>query len=215
MITDSKRVRDNFYCKKSLKVICLIQISKEVLFYMKKIYENIERILISKSELSERIKELGTQITKDFEGEEIIVIGVLKGSVLFLTDLIRKIDLPMDIDFMVVSSYANSTEKSGNVKIIKDINIDVANKNVIIVEDIIDTGLTMHNLKEIFGVRDCKNFKICTLLDKKERRKIDIEADYVGFDVPNEFVVGYGLDYDGKYRNLEDIGVLKPEIYNK
>lgn len=180
---------------------------------MKKVYENIERILISKEDLNQRVKEIGAQITKDFDGEEIIVVGVLKGSVLFMTDLIREIDLPMDIDFMVVSSYEGSTESSGNVKIIKDINIDVANKNVVIVEDIIDSGRTMHNLKELFQVRDCKTFKICTLLDKKERRKIEIEADYVGFDVPNEFVVGYGLDYDGKYRNLEDIGVLKPEIY--
>ena len=182
---------------------------------MKKVYENIERILISKDELSQRVKELGAQITKDFEGEEVIVVGVLKGSVLFMTDLIREIDLPMDIDFMVVSSYEGSTVSSGNVKIIKDVNIDVAGKNVIIVEDIIDSGRTMHSLRELFQVRDCKEFKICTLLDKKERRKIEIDADYVGFDVPNEFVVGYGLDYDGKYRNLEDIGVLKPKIYTK
>jgi hypoxanthine phosphoribosyltransferase len=121
----------------------------------------------------------------------------------------------MDIDFMVDSSYEGSTVSSGNVKIIKDVNIDVAGKNVIIVEDIIDSGRTMYSLRELFQVRDCKEFKICTLLDKKERRKIEIDADYVGFDVPNEFVVGYGLDYDGKYRNLEDIGVLKPEIYTK
>jgi len=182
---------------------------------MEKIYKDIEKTLISKSELSKRVKELGKQITKDFDGEEIVVIGVLKGSVLFMADLIREIDLQMDIDFMVASSYVNSTETSGNVKIIKDINIDVENKVVIIVEDIIDTGLTMHNLKEIFKVRKCKEFKICTLLDKKERRKIQINADYVGFDVPNEFVVGYGLDYNGKYRNLEEIGILKPEIYEK
>ena len=180
---------------------------------MEKIYKDIENVLISKEEISKRVKELGAQITKDFEGEEIVVIGVLKGSVLFMADLIREIDLPMDIDFIVASSYANSTETSGNVKIIKDINIDVENKVVIIVEDIIDTGLTMHNLKEIFKIRKCKEFKICTLLDKKERRKIEIDADYIGFDVPNYFVVGYGLDYNGKYRNLQDIGVLKPEIY--
>ena len=182
---------------------------------MKKIYENVEKILISKEDLNKRIKEIGAQITKDFAGEEIIVIGVLKGSVLFMTDLIREIDLPMDIDFMVVSSYGNDTESSGNVKIIKDINIDVANKNIIIVEDIIDTGYTMQNLKELFKVRDCKAFKICTLLDKKERRQVEINADYVGFSVPNEFVVGYGLDFNGKYRNLEDIVVLKSEICTK
>jgi len=180
---------------------------------MEKIYRDIESILISKEEINKRVKEIGEQITKDFEGEEIVIVGVLKGSVLFMADLIREIDLPMDIDFMVASSYANSTETSGNVKIIKDINIDVENKVVIIVEDIIDTGLTMYNLKEIFKVRKCKEFKICTLLDKKERRKIEIEADYIGFDVPNYFVVGYGLDYNGKYRNLQEIGVLKPEVY--
>ena len=180
---------------------------------MEKIYRDIESILISKEELSKRIKELGVQITKDFEGEEVVIVGVLKGCMLFMSDLIREIDLPMDIDFMVASSYSNSTETSGNVKIIKDINIDVENKVVIIVEDIIDTGLTMYNLKEIFKVRKCKEFKICTLLDKKERRKINIDADYIGFDVPNSFVVGYGLDYNGKYRNLQEIGVLKPEIY--
>jgi len=180
---------------------------------MEKIYKDIESILVSKEEISKRVKEIGEQITKEFEGEEIVVIGVLKGSSIFMADLIREIDLPMDIDFLVASSYANSTETSGNVKIIKDINVDVENKVVIIVEDIIDTGLTMYNLKEIFKVRKCKEFKICTLLDKKERRKIEIEADYIGFDVPNYFVVGYGLDYNGKYRNLQEIGVLKPEIY--
>ena len=119
-----------------------------------------------------------------------------------------------DLDFMVCSSYENATESSGNVKIIKDINVDVKNKVVLVVEDIIDSGRTMHNLKEIFKVRQCKDFKICTLLDKKERRAVDIEADYVGFDVPNKFVVGYGLDYAGKYRNIPEVCVLKKEIYS-
>ena len=180
---------------------------------MEKIYKDIESILVSKDQICKRVKEIGEQITKEFDGEEIVVIGVLKGSSVFMADLIREIDLPMDIDFLVASSYSNSTETSGNVKIIKDINIDVENKVVIIVEDIIDTGLTMYNLKEIFKVRKCKEFKICTVLDKKERRKIEIAADYIGFDVPNYFVVGYGLDYNGKYRNLKEIGILKPEIY--
>jgi len=176
-------------------------------------YDSIEKVLIDKNTIAKKVAELGEQITKDYEGESVVVVGILKGSAPFMTDLIREIDLPMDIDFLVASSYANSTETSGNVKIIKDINIDVENKVVIIVEDIIDTGLTMYNLKEIFKVRKCKEFKICTLLDKKERRKIEIEADYIGFDVPNYFVVGYGLDYNGKYRNLQEIGVLKSEIY--
>jgi hypoxanthine phosphoribosyltransferase len=180
---------------------------------MEKIYNDIEKTLLTKEQIAERIKVLGEEITKKYEGEEVVVIGVLKGCVVFMTDLIRNIDLPMDIDFMVASSYGADTKSSGNVKIIKDINIDVHNKNVIIVEDIIDTGLTMKNLKEIFEVRQCKSISICTLLDKKERRKVEIDADYIGFDVPNEFVVGYGLDYNGKYRNIPDICVLKPEIY--
>ena len=133
---------------------------------------------------------------------------------LFLSDIFRHLDMKCDLDFMVCSSYENATESSGNVKIIKDINVDVKNKVVLVVEDIIDSGRTMHNLKEIFKVRQCKDFKICTLLDKKERRAVDIEADYVGFDVPNKFVVGYGLDYAAKYRNIPEVCVLKKEIYS-
>ena len=176
-------------------------------------YDSIETVLLDKNTIAKRVAEIGEQITKDYEGESVVVVGILKGSAPFMADLIREIDLPMDIDFMVASSYGADTKSSGNVKIIKDINIDVHNKNVIIVEDIIDTGLTMKNLKEIFEVRQCKSISICTLLDKKERRKVEIDADYIGFDVPNEFVVGYGLDYNGKYRNIPDICVLKPEIY--
>lgn len=181
---------------------------------MEKIYNDIEKVLISKEELTKRIEELGKQITNDLQGEEVVAVGVLKGCVLFLSDVIRNLDLKCDLDFMVCSSYENATESSGNVKIIKDINVDVKNKVVLIIEDIIDSGRTMYNLKEIFKVRQCKDFKICTLLDKKERRAVDIDADYIGFDVPNEFVVGYGLDYAGKYRNLPEICVLKKEIYS-
>lgn len=182
---------------------------------MEKIYEDIERVLFSKEEISKRVKELGMQITNDLKGEEVIVIGVLKGCIVFFSDLIRELDIKLDLDFMICSSYEDSTSSSGNVKIIKDINVDVKDKVVVVVEDIIDSGRTMKNLKEIFNVRQCKDFKICTLLDKKERRVVDIEADYIGFDVPNEFVVGYGLDYAGKYRNLPEIGVLKEKIYKK
>lgn len=180
---------------------------------MEKIYEDIEKVLISREEIAKRIKELGNEITNDLKGEEVVVVGVLKGCVVFFSDLIRELDLKLDLDFMICSSYEDSTSSSGNVKIVKDINIDVKDKVVLIVEDIIDSGRTMANLKEIFKVRQCKDFKICTLLDKKERRVVNIEADYIGFDVPNEFVVGYGLDYAGIYRNLPEIGVLKPEIY--
>ena len=181
---------------------------------MEKIYKDIEKVLISKEDIKKRIKELGEEITKDLQGEEVIVVGVLKGCVVFLSDLIRELDIKVDLDFMICSSYGSDTESSGNVKIIKDINVDVKNKVVLVVEDIIDSGRTMANLKEIFKVRKCKDFKICTLLDKKDRRAVDIEADYIGFNVPNEFVVGYGLDYAGKYRNLPEIGVLKSEIYS-
>ncbi len=181
---------------------------------MEKIYNDIEEVLIPQDVLQKRIEELGAQITKDLEGEEVVVIGVLKGCVIFLSDIFRHLDMKCDLDFMVCSSYENATESSGNVKIIKDINVDVKNKVVLVVEDIIDSGRTMHNLKEIFKVRQCKDFKICTLLDKKERRAVDIEADYIGFNVPNKFVVGYGLDYAGKYRNIPEVCVLKKEIYS-
>lgn len=181
---------------------------------MEKIYNDIEEVLIPQDVLQKRIEELGAQITKDLEGEEVVVIGVLKGCVVFLSDIFRQLDMKCDLDFMVCSSYENATESSGNVKIIKDINVDVKNKVVLVVEDIIDSGRTMHNLKEIFKVRQCKDFKICTLLDKKDRRAVEIEADYIGFDVPNKFVVGYGLDYAGKYRNIPEVCVLKKEIYS-
>ena len=181
---------------------------------MEKIYKDIEKVLFSKEEIKNRVKELGEQITRDLDGEEVVVIGILKGCALFFSDLIREIDLKVDVDFMVCSSYENDTKSSGNVKIIKDANVDVKDKVVLIVEDIIDSGRTMYNLKEIFKVRHCKAFKVCTLLNKQERRVADIEADYIGFEVPNEFVVGYGLDYAGKYRNLPEVGVLKPEIYS-
>lgn len=181
---------------------------------MEKIYKDIERILISKEEIKNRVKELGKQISEDLKDEDVIVIGVLKGCIMFLADIIRELNLKADLDFMICSSYGDDTESSGNVKIIKDVNVDVKDKVVLIIEDIIDSGRTMANLKEIFKVRQCKAFKICTLLDKTGRRVTDIKADYIGFDVPNEFVVGYGLDYSGKYRNLPEIGVLKAEIYS-
>lgn len=181
---------------------------------MEKIYDDIKKVLIDKESLQKRVEELGQEITNDLQGEDVVVIGVLKGCIVFLSDVFRHIDLKCDLDFMVCSSYENETESSGNVQIIKDINVDVKGKTVLIIEDIIDSGRTMHNLKEIFKVRKCKDFKICTLLDKKERRMVDIKADYVGFSIPNEFVVGYGLDYAGKYRNIPEICVLKEEIYS-
>lgn len=168
---------------------------------------NIE-ILISEEEIRNRVKELGEQITKDYKGTDLVIITVLKGGFVFMADLIRCIDLPITIDLMAASSYGSGTESKGKVKILKDTNIDVKGKDVIIAEDILDTGNTLSLLKEIFKQRGAKSVKICVAFDKPERRTANIEGDYIGFVVPNKFVVGYGLDYDEKYRNLPFLGVI-------
>ena len=161
-----------------------------------------------------RVKELAAEINKDFAGEEIIFVGILRGSCYFMCDLTREIKNTAYLEFMSVSSY-NGTSSSGEVRINTDISRPLAGKNVVIVEDIIDTGYTLSYLKRILLERQPKALRICTLLDKPSRRKAEIEGDYVGFTVPDEFVVGYGLDYNQKYRNFPEIGVLKPEIYAK
>ena len=165
--------------------------------------------LIDRKTVENRIKELAKQIEKDYAGEELYCVGLLKGSVVFLSDLVKEIDSPVIIDFMSVSSYGSETVSSGDVKILKDTDLDLRGKNVLIVEDIIDTGLTLEHViryfKESKGV---KTLKTCTLLSKPERRKVNIDIDYVGFDVPDKFVIGYGLDYDQKYRNLPYIAVV-------
>lgn len=168
---------------------------------------NIE-ILISEEEIRNRVKELGEQITKDYKGTDLVIITVLKGGFVFMADLIRCIDLPITIDLMAASSYGSGTESKGKVNILKDTNIDVKGKDVIIAEDILDTGNTLSLLKEIFKQRGAKSVKICVAFDKPERRTANIEGDYIGFVVPNKFVVGYGLDYDEKYRNLPFLGVI-------
>lgn len=176
--------------------------------------KDIERVLVTQEELQEKIKELGAQITKDYEGEELLVIGILRGSVLFMTDLIKAIDLYMEIDFMDVSSYGEATTSSGEVKILKDLESPVEGRHLLIVEDIIDTGRTLRYLMDLLKYRNAASVKVITLLDKPSRRVIkNVEPDYTGFEVPNEFVVGYGLDFKQHYRNLPYIGVLKPEIY--
>lgn len=167
-------------------------------------------IMISEEQIRQRIKELGKQISEDFQGEEVLVIGILKGAVLFLSDLIREISLDTKIDFMAVTSYGASTQSSGVVRILKDLDSGIEDLNVIIVEDIIDSGITLHYLRDYLIGRKPKCLKICTLLDKPERREADIKADYTGFEVENKFIVGYGLDCDQKYRNLPYITCLVP-----
>ncbi len=173
---------------------------------------DIAKVLFTKEEIEKRVKELAAEINRDYAGEEIIFVGILRGSCYFLCDLTRHVEQSAYIEFMSVSSY-KGTKSSGEVRINTDISMPIEGKNVIIVEDIVDTGSTLAYLKRIMLERRPKSFKICTLLDKPSRRKVEMEGDYVGFTVPDEFVVGYGLDYNQKYRNYPNIGVLKPEIY--
>ena len=177
--------------------------------------QDIERILISEEELQARIKELGQQLAADYQDKEPIFIGVLKGVVNFFKDMVTATPIRCQYDFLATSSYGSSTSTSGNVRLLKDISTDIKGRHVIILEDILDSGLTLKFVKERLETMGPASLKICTLLDKPEPRKVDVYADYIGFTVPNEFVVGYGLDYDEFYRNLPFIGVLKPEVYTK
>lgn len=177
--------------------------------------QDILKTLVSEEQLHEKVTELGRQISEDYKGRSLLLVSVLKGSVVFMADLMRAITIPARIDFMSVSSYGSGTKSRGVVKIIKDLDIPLEGYDLLIVEDILDSGNTLSYLKEILSSRGPKSIRICTLLDKPERRTADIAADYVGFCVPDEFVVGYGLDYDEKYRNLPFIGILKPEVYEK
>ncbi len=171
--------------------------------------EIIEKILIPEEKLMKRVEELGREISEDFKGEEVLLVGLLKGSVIFLSDLSRKVTVPCMLDFMSVTSYGNDIESSGEVRFLKDLDSDINGKNVIIVEDIIDTGLTLREVLKVLKARNPKTLKVCTLLNKVSRRLVDIKVDYNGFDIPDAFVIGYGLDYAQKYRNLNYIGVLK------
>lgn len=177
--------------------------------------QDIKEILFTEAELNERISELGEQITADYEGKSLIVVGILKGSNIFTSDLVRKINLPLKMDFMAVSSYGNATESTGVVKILKDLDRGIEEEHVLIVEDIVDSGLTLKYLKDVLLTRNPASIKVCTLLDKPARRKENIKPDYLGYEVPDEFIVGYGIDYAERYRNLPYIGVLKREIYEK
>jgi len=175
---------------------------------------NILKILINEDEIREKVKELGKAITEDYKNKDLMIIGILKGCVIFLSDLVREIDLPLTMYFMVVSSYGSSTKSSGVVRIIKDLEKDITGKDVLIVEDIVDTGLTLNYIVDYLKSRNARSVKICTLLDKPERRKAEVDLEYVGFHIPDEFVVGYGLDYAEAYRNLPFVCVLKPEVYS-
>lgn len=175
---------------------------------------DIKKILITETEIQEKIKQLGEQISKDYKGKTPVLICILKGGIVFLSDLMRNISIQVELDFMSLSSYGNSTKSSGVVKIKKDIDVDISNRDVIIIEDIVDSGLTLKYLNEYFKQHNSTSVKICALLDKPKAHQIDIKIDYVGFEIGNEFVVGYGLDYSQKYRNLPYIGILKKEIYS-
>ena len=177
---------------------------------------DIEKVYYSEEQLAAIVKKLGKQISEDYKDKNLLLVSVLKGSVIFMADLMRAITVPCEIDFMCVSSYQSGTKSSGVVKIVKDLDINLEGKDVLIVEDILDSGRTLSYLKSIIEGRNPSSIRICTLLDKPERRVIaDLVADYSGAEVPDEFVVGYGLDYDEKYRNLPYIGVLKREIYSE
>ncbi|MBU5315617.1 hypoxanthine phosphoribosyltransferase [Clostridium bornimense] len=174
---------------------------------------DVKEILISEDNIKEKVKELGQRISKDYEGESVFLIGILKGSVPFMADLMREITIPVTMDFMAVSSYGNGTTSTGVVRILKDLDFEIKDKNIIIVEDIIDSGITLSYLVDYLKNRGPKNIEIAALLTKPERNKVKVNAKYIGYEVPDKFVVGYGLDYAEKYRNLPYIGVLKEEIY--
>ena len=175
---------------------------------------DIKEILISEEEIANKCKELGRQLTKEYDGRFPLAIGVLKGALPFMSDILRYTEIPLEMDFMDVSSYGDRTRSSGEVKIVKDLDTKVEGRDLLIIEDIIDSGLTLSYLVDLFKYRKANSIKIVTLLDKPSGRTAAIKADVIGFEVPNEFVVGYGLDYQEKYRNLPFIGVLKPEIYS-
>ena len=174
----------------------------------------IKKILIDEDTLQAKVRELGAKITEDYEGKNLLLICVLKGAAVFVSDLMKRINLPLEIDFMAVSSYGSDTKSSGVVRILKDLDKGIEGKHLLIVEDIIDSGLTLSYLIENLKARGPESVEVCTILDKPDRRKVDMNIRYTGFQVPDEFVVGYGLDYAEKYRNLPYVAVLKEEIYS-
>lgn len=178
-------------------------------------YNDLKICLLSAEEIAAKVSVLGEQISGDYKGKDLVVVGILKGAVIFMSDLVRRITVPVRLDFMAVSSYGSSTESSGVVRILKDLDRGVENKDILIVEDIIDSGLTLKYLIENLEARKVNSVRVCTLLDKPVRRKTPVTVHYNGFVIPDEFVVGYGLDYDDRYRHLPGIYVLKEEIYGQ
>ncbi|MBF0936310.1 MULTISPECIES: hypoxanthine phosphoribosyltransferase [Abiotrophia] len=175
--------------------------------------KDILKVLVTQEEIAEAVARLGKTLTEDYKDKEVVVVGILRGAAIFMADIIRAMDCYLTIDFMDVSSYGEALQSSGEVKIVKDLDTRVEGKDILIVEDIIDTGQTLKYIVDLLHYRKANSVKVCTLLDKKERRVNNMEADYVGLDIPNEFVVGYGLDYKQEYRNLPYIGVLSPAVY--
>ena len=176
---------------------------------------DVKEVLIPSADIQEKVREIGGRITEDYRGEKPLLIGVLRGAVVVMGDLMRSIDLPCEIDFMDISSYGSGTSSSGVVRILKDLEEDITGRHVLIVEDIVDTGLTLSYLRRSLLARKPASLEICALLTKPSKRRVELPVKYLGFEVPDEFVVGYGLDYDGSYRNLPDICVLKPEAFEK
>lgn len=182
---------------------------------MSRMDDDVAEILINEEQLQARVQELGQQISRDYQGQDLLLVCVLKGAMTFLADLMRQITVPHAIDFMAISSYGASTESSGVVRILKDLDCNIAGRNVLIVEDIIDTGRTLNYIMQMLKTRGPKSLRICSLLSKPSRREIDVPVDYIGFEIPNKFVIGYGLDFGEIYRSLPYIGVLKKEKYDK
>ncbi len=182
---------------------------------MKNLEKDIKTVLITKEEIAKRVKEIGEEITKDYAGKDVVLVGILKGAMPFLCDLMREIDLPVTLDTMLVSSYGNSTVSSGHVKIRKDLDKDIRGKHVIVVEDIIDTGNTLSMLLPLLKERGAASVELAVCLDKKERREAQVDVKYIGFEIPDEFIVGFGCDYAEKYRNLPDVCVLNSKVYTQ
>lgn len=178
-------------------------------------HEDIAKILVSEDEIRVKVAELGEKITHDYRGKNLLLLGTLKGAVPFIADLARAIALPVEIDYMAISSYGNSTQSSGVVRILKDLEGPIDQKHVLIVEDIVDSGLTLHYLMDVLQQRRPLSLRVCTLLDKKRERARAAQLDYIGFQIPDQFVVGYGLDYAQHYRNLPYVGILKPIVYQE
>lgn len=178
------------------------------------LYNDAESVLISKEQIAQKVKELAKTLTEEYKDKNPLLICILKGSFIFFADLIREMNIPVEIEFMAISSYGTASTSSGEVKVVKDTDKSLENRHVIIIEDIIDTGLTLSYLKNMLARRAPASIKICALLDKPDRREIEIEADYLGFKIPNHFVIGYGLDYAQKYRNMPDVCILKKSVYS-